>query len=112
MPEVIYELKIEDEERGAPIAMQVIAYDSEGENLGGVAVTLDLTDEPSNASLGSDAPVASQDVVTNPQGKFYFSVYPTAGEFQVDTINIRATWTGTDPFVFIERFSEEGYQKV
>ena len=45
MPEVIYELKIEDEERGAPIAMQVIAYDSEGENLGAVPVTLELTDE-------------------------------------------------------------------
>jgi hypothetical protein len=111
MPDVTYDLEIEEAEREAPIAMQVICYDSEGENLANVAVTLELIGAQSGASLSPDAKVLRQDIVTDARGKFYFHVYPTSGRFEVDSVRLRGTWTGTDPFVFIQRFHPEAQAK-
>ncbi|MPZ50813.1 MAG: hypothetical protein GEU75_16195 [Dehalococcoidia bacterium] len=106
MPEVSYELKVEADEE-MPVRMQVISYDGEGENLPAVSVHLELaTADGSLAEDGSSGESAARDldVVTNTVGKAYFVWQRPPGQSGEATSEIKATWQGSDPFVFIERF--------
>ena len=107
MPEITYELTASAEEIGAPIQMQVISYDAEGENLEGVTVHLELLED--NGSFDENTAVRRQEVVTDPHGKAYFvwRAWPP-DRTQGDLVSpIRASWEGREPFVFIERFREQ-----
>ena len=104
MPEITYELRVSAEEQAGPVQMQVISYDSEGENLPGVSVRLEIGGE--DASLGSDGLVTRLNLVTNARGKAYFvwTRWPRTQPLREQVSLIKATWQGLDPFVFIERF--------
>jgi hypothetical protein len=105
MPEVTYELRVQaDEEQ--PVEMQIISYDSEGENLGGVGVRLEML-EPSG-SFEAERQVTRLDLVTNARGKAYFRwhPWPQVNPPRDAVCVLRGTWDGWDPFVFIERFRE------
>ena len=107
MPDLTYEIRIddEDEERGETRAFQVIAYDGEGENLGGVVVRLEID---ANGSFEADSLVTRMQVTTNPRGKALLRWHEwPPGTAPADGVSrVKAAWEGQDPFVFIERFRE------
>ena len=105
MPEVEYELQVAAEE-DKPIAMQVVAYDSEGESLAGVRVHIEMVEAA--GSFTADEQATSLDLITDSRGKAYFQWQdwpPNQPSHDVACV-IRATWEGRDPFVFIERYRE------
>jgi hypothetical protein len=105
VPEVEYELRISADDPQS-IEMQVISYDSEGENLAGVKVHVELAE--ATGSFAGDRQTTHIDLVTDSRGKAYFrwQAWPEATMPGDGVCLIKASWEGRDPFVFIERYRE------
>ena len=105
MPEVNYDLKVAADEDD-PVEMQIVSYDSEGENLAGVVVRLEM--ESPQGSFAADEALTRLSLVTNSRGKAYFAWHrrPQDAARADVVVELKATWEGLDPFVFIERFRE------
>jgi hypothetical protein len=111
VPQIEYELQVAAEEP-KPIEMQIISYDSEGENLAAVGVHVEMAGP--DGSFAPDERATKLDLSTDARGKAYFRWHPwPAGEPPRDSVClIKASWEGRDPFVFIERYREQWHGGV